>query len=267
MELHSVWKGFIQLSLITIPVKAVTAHETGREVQMHQLHKDCNQRINYQKVCKVHGEVHQQDIVRGYENAKDQYVIIRDEELSKLRSQNDHTLHIGGFVEADRIDPMYFGGQNYYLVPDGKIGQKPYALLRDSMAENGRFAMASIILTAREHLVVLRPHNKLIAMSVLYYQDQVKPETEIASGVEDIVPEPGEKDLTNTLVAATTIKNFDFGGYRDNYRENVLKLIELKVEGREIVESEKSEEPKIINLMEALKKSVELAVKDQKLTG
>jgi len=267
MEIHSSWKGFIQLSLVTIPVKAVTAHETGREVQMHQLHKDCNQRINYQKICKVHGEVHQDEIIHGYEYVKDQYVIINDEEISKLRSQNDHTVHISGFVEADKLDWLYFEGKNYYLIPDGKIGQKPYALLRESMVENNCHALANIVISTRDHLVMLKPHHKLIAMSVLFHHDQLKAENELESLVEDVELKPAEKELTRSLVNATSIKDFDIKNFKDDYRENILKLIELKVEGREIVETEKSEEPKIINLMEALKKSVEQAVQDQKLTG
>lgn len=264
MEIHASWKGFIQLSLVTIPIKAITAHDTEREVQMHQLHKDCNQRINYKKVCKVHGEVQQNDIVHGYEYTKDQYVIIQDEDLSKLRSQSDHAVHIKGFVSLDKLDWLFLEGKNYYLIPDGKIGQKPYALLRETMAENNLFALASIIISTRQHLVVLKPRKKLIAMAVLFHHDQLKSEHEYEFFIEDVELEPGERDLTRTLISASAIKDFDFKNYKDDYRESVLKLIELKIQGKDIVETKKSEEPKIINLMDALKKSVEQAVKEQK---
>jgi DNA end-binding protein Ku len=261
MEPHSSWKGFIQFSLVTIPVKAITAHETEREVSLHQLHKDCNQRINYKKICKVHGEVKQSDIVRGYEYGKDQYVIIEDEEISKLRSQSDHAVHINGFVSADKLELLYLEGKNYYLIPDGKIGQKPYALLRDTMAEADNIALANIIISSRQHLVVLKPYKKLISMEVLYYHDQIKAENEIEKYVEDVELESNEKELTRTLLRATELKEFDIKEYRDDYREKILKLIDLKAQGKEIVEAEKSEEPVIINLMEALKKSVEMTVK------
>jgi DNA end-binding protein Ku len=267
MEIHSSWKGFVQLSLVTIPVKIITAHESGREVQMHQLHKDCNQRINYQKICKVHGEVHQNEIIHGYEYAKDSYVIIDDAEIAKLRSQNDHTLHISGFVPSDSIDWLYYEGAHYYLVPDGKIGQKPYALLRESMVDNNCFAIARIILSTRDHLVMLRPHHKLIAMSVLYHEDQLKAESELATLVEDVALAPEEKNLTQALVGATSIKQFDMAGFKDEYRENILKLIDLKIAGKEVVASQKNEEPAILDLMEALKKSVEQAAKEQSLTA
>jgi len=263
MPLHSSWKGFIQLSLVTIPVKAFTAHDTGREVSLHQLHRDCNQRIKYHKICPEHGELDQSQIIHGYEYTKEQYVIIQDEEISKLRSQNDHAVRIYGFVDTLSLDYLFLEGQNYFLLPDGDVGQKPYALFRDSMKENNIFGLANIIITNREHLVALRPHNKLIAMSMLYHRDQVKEEPEFESYVKDVVPEQAEKELTKTLISATTIKNFDISAYRDNYRENILKLIELKVEGKEVVEVDKTEEPKIINLMDALKKSVEEAVKKQ----
>ncbi|OHD68902.1 MAG: Ku protein [Spirochaetes bacterium RBG_16_49_21] len=267
MELHSSWKGFIQFSLVTIPVKAITVHETEREVALHQLHKDCNQRINYKKSCKVHGEVKQSDIIRGYEYGKEQYVIIEDDEISKLRSQSDHAVHINGFVSADKLEWLYREGKNYYLIPDGKIGQKPYALLRDTMTEAGSIALANIIISSKEHLVVLQPYKKLIAMAELYYHDQVKEENEFEKYVEDVEIEPNEKELTRTLIRATEIKEFDIKDYKDGYREKILKLIDIKVQGKEIVAAEKSEEPVIINLMEALKKSVEMTVKQQKHAG
>jgi|SRR3990172_1501512 DNA end-binding protein Ku len=267
MELHSSWKGFIQLSLVTIPVKAITVHETEREVPLHQLHKDCNQRINYKKICKVHGEVKQSDIIHGFEYVKDQYVVIEDNEISKLRSQSDHAVHINGFAGADKLEWLYLEGKNYYLIPDGKIGQKPYALLRDSLAEKNSIALANIIISSKEHLVVLRPYKKLIAMSELYYHDQVKEENEFEKYVEDVELEPNEKELTRTLINATEIKEFDIKDYKDDYREKILKLIDIKVQGKEVVAAEKSEEPVIINLMDALKKSVELTVKQQKIAG
>ncbi len=267
MEIHSSWKGFVQLSLVTIPVKAVTAHETEREVPMHQLHKDCNLRINYQKICKVHGEVRQNEIVHGYEYAKDNYVLVSDDEIGKLRTQNDHAVHISGFVRDDSLDWLYFEGKNYFLLPDGKIGQKPYALLRESMKENNCYAIAKIVLSTKDHLVALKPHGKLIAMSVLYHKDQIKSEEELSSLVEDVELAQDEMTLTRTLVGATAIADFDIGNYKDEYRENILKLIELKISGKEVVESEKSEEPKIVDLMEALKKSVEQAVQEAKRAG
>ncbi len=261
---HSSWKGFIQLSLVTIPVKAFTVHETEREVSLHQLHKDCNQRIKYQKVCPEHGELKPQDIIRGYEYTKDQYVVIEDEEIAKLRSENDHAVRIYGFVDAQSLDDLFLDGGNHFLLPDGDVGQKPYALFRDSMKENGEYALALVILTNREHLVVLRPRNKLIAMSSLYYRDQVKEEKEFEEYVKDVESAPGERELTKTLLAATTLKDFNLGSYKDDYRENILKLVDLKVEGKEIVAAEKPEEPKIVNLLDALKKSVEEAVNRQK---
>lgn len=267
MEPHISWKGFIQLSLVTIPVKAITAHETEREVQMHQLHRDCNQRINYKKTCSVHGEVKQADIVRGYEFVKDRYVIIQDEEISKLRKQSDHAVHVNGFISAERLEWIYLEGKNYYLIPDGKIGQKPYALFRDAMAESDRSALATIIISSRQHLVVLRPRNKLIAMAVLYYHDQVRTGDQLEQYVDDVGLEPGEKELTRTLLGATEITDFDIGNYQDDYREQILTLIDLKMKGKEIVAAEKSEEPVIANLMEALKRSVEMTVEQRKKAG
>lgn len=264
---HTSWKGFIQLSLVTIPVRMITAHETEHDIQLHQLHRDCNQRINYKKTCRVHGDVKQSDIVRGYEFQKDRYVVIEDEEIAKLRSQSDHALRIHGFIGADRLEWLYLDGRNYYLVPDGAIGQKPYALLRDAMMEAGSVALATVIISSRQHLVLLKPRARLITMALLHYHDEIRGEGEFEKYVEDVSLEAGEKELTRTLVKATEIGDFDINDYKDDYREKVQQLIDLKVQGKEVVAAQKSEEPVIVNLMEALKKSVAMTVEQQKRAG
>ena len=132
------WKGFIKLSLVSVPVKAFTANDPGAQIRLNQLHCDCNSRIAYKKVCPVHGEVGNDQIARGYEHAKGQYVVIEDEELGKLRTKSDHSVNIEGFVAPDALDPVYHAGRTYYLLPDGAVGQKPYRLLvRGMQGERG----------------------------------------------------------------------------------------------------------------------------------
>ena len=135
MPPRAMFKGFIQLSLVSVPVKGFTAHATGSEIRLNQLHRECHSRIKYQKTCPTHGEVKNDDIVSGYEYAKDQYVIINPDEIQKMRKQSEKMIDITGFIEADQIEPIYFSGRTYYFVPDGPAGQKPYQLLRDAMAE------------------------------------------------------------------------------------------------------------------------------------
>ena len=144
------WKGFLKLSLVSVSVKAFTAHDTSQEVRLNQLHKECNSRIKYQKVCPEHGEVNADQIVSGYEYAKSQYVVIDPDELAKLRSQSDQTVKIDGFVPVEKVDPIYYSGKNYYLTPDGSGGSKAYGLLHKGMVDAGVHAIGHVVLSRRE---------------------------------------------------------------------------------------------------------------------
>jgi DNA end-binding protein Ku len=247
------------LSLVSVPVRGFTAAVSGREIRFNQLHKDCNQRIKYQKVCPEHGEVTQEDIVSGYEYTKDQYVLVDPEEVQKLRKESDKTVDIKGFIKADSIDPNYFSGRAYFFQPDGPAGQKPYQLLRDAMEREGLYAIASAVLSNRDQMVVIRPVERTLAMNVLTFAEKVRKAADFEDEVKDTKTTKEEEALTKTLIDASLLKEFDFSAYRDNYVDQMTKLIEAKVEGEEIVAAPEPEEPKIINLMEALKQSVESA--------
>jgi DNA end-binding protein Ku len=250
------WKGFLKLSLISVPVKAFTANETSGEVHLNQLHKDCNSRVKYQKVCPEHGELKSEAIVSGYEHAKGQYVVVDPDELDKLRTKTDHAVSIDGFVPADAVDGMYFAGKAHYLMPDGVAGARPYALLRDGMKENGVCAIAQVVMAGREQLVLVRPKGKLLVMTGLHYPARVRKAKDFEGEIEDIAFKKDEVALTNTLIAASKLESFDLDTYHDQYVTKLKKLIELKVDGKEIVQAPDREEPKILNLMDALKKSV-----------
>src|SRR5262249_45227119 len=150
---RSSWKGFLKLSLVSVPVKAFTATTTsGSEIRLNQLHAECHSRIKYQKVCPLHGEVSNDEIVSGYEYAKGQYVVIDTAELDKLRTEDDKAIKIDAVLEADTLDPIYSDGKTYYLVPDGPVAQRPYAVVRQAMAEEKRVALAQVVLHGREQL-------------------------------------------------------------------------------------------------------------------
>jgi DNA end-binding protein Ku len=253
------WKGFLRLSLISVPVKAFTANNPGEEIHLNQLHKDCNSRVRYQKVCPEHGELSQEQIVKGYEYQKDRYVVIDPEELDKLRTRTDHSVNIGGFVSEDAVDPVYLAGKAHYLLPDGVAGERPYALLRKGMADNGVCAIAQVVMSGREQLVLVRPMGRLLVMTGLNYKQQVKEAEEFDRELPEIEPAAEEMQLTNTLIGATKIAEFDLGKYEDRYLEKLRKLIQMKVDGQEVVQAPDHEEPRILNLMEALKQSVAAA--------
>ncbi len=256
MAARSSWKGFLKLSLVSVPVKAYTATATASEVPLHQLHAKTHTRIQYRKVAPGVGEVAGDEIVKGYEYAKGQYVVIDDEELDKLRTESDKSVRIDGFIKPGQLDGIYYGGRTYYLTPDGAVGQKPYALLVQGMLANGVCAVAEVVIAQREQVVLLRPVDGLLAMTVLNRHDQVKQASAFQDEIQDGATTEAEVALTNTLINASMIKEFDFARYRDTYKDKLTKLIQLKVEGQEIVQVRDPEEPKIINLMEALKRSV-----------
>jgi len=256
MAPRSTWKGFLKLSLVSVPVKAYTASATAAEVRLNQLHKDCHNRIKYKKTCPEHGEVGNDEIVSGYEYAKGQYVVIDPEEIDKLRTKSDRAVTIDGFVGPDEIDPIYHAGKTYYLLPDGAVGQKPYALLHRGMADQNVCAIARVVIAGKEQLVELRVLDKLIAMTVLSHKNRIKSADSFTDELVDAEIGAEEMKLANTLIEASKIEDFELDKYKDEYTEKLTKLIQLKVEGEEVVQVPDVEEPKIINIMEALKKSV-----------
>ncbi len=257
MAARSSWKGYLRLSLVSGPVKAYTATTTGGgEIHLNQIHADCHSRIKYQKTCPQHGEISNDAIVSGYEFAKGQFVVIDPEELDKLRSESDKAIQIDSFIAPDTLDPIYFNGKTYYLVPDGPVGQKPYVLLHEGMMNSKRYAIAQVVLHGKEQVVLLRPIGKLIAMTMLSYDNQIVKPASFEPEVPDQETAPAELELVKTLIKAQTPKTFDYSKFKDVYTDKLTKLIEAKVAGKEIVTPPAQEEAQVINLMEALKQSV-----------
>jgi DNA end-binding protein Ku len=268
MAARSSWKGFLKLSLVSLPVKAYTAMASGGgEIRLNQLHAECHSRIQYRKTCPLHGEVRNEEIVSGYEYSKGQYVIVDPEELSKLRTEDEKAIKVSAFISPDALDPMYQSGRTYYLVPDGPVGQRPYAVLHQAMSQENRHAVAQVVLHGREQTVLLRPVDRLLAMSVLSYDAQVAKPSAFEEEVPEVEPSADELKLAKTLINITTPKKFDFSSYKDTYTEKLSKLIEAKIAGEEIVAPPVHEQPQILNLMEALKASVATAQQEEPAAG
>lgn len=258
MAARSSWKGYLKLSLVSVPVKAYTATSSSSSpISLNQLHDKCHSRIKYQKVCPVHGEVSADEIVSGYEYSKGQYVVIDPAELDKLRSESDKSINVNAFVHADTIDPIYLSGRTYYLVPDGPVGQKAYNLIRHGMAEEGLHAVAQIVLSNKEQVVLLRPLEGVIAMAVLEYKSQVKEPSSVEDEIIETELSKPELELTKQLINSMVVEDFDLGEFRDTYTEKLTELIEAKVAGKELVSPPATQEPGVINLMDALKQSVQ----------
>lgn len=257
MALHSSWKGYLKISLVSIPLKAYTASSSStRPITLNQLHAECKSRIQYKKSCPIHGEVPNDEIVSGYEFAKGQYAIIDTDEIEKLRTEGDKSINLATFVPDDTVDPLYLSGQTYYLVPDGPVGQKPYALVQNCLREGRLNGIGTVLISGKEKLVRLRAADRLLAMDVLQYETQVKKPESFTDELVDTGSTPEEVKLTESLVEAMTTDAFDPTAYKDEYTEKLTQLIEAKVEGKELVSPAASQQPQIINLMEALKESV-----------
>lgn len=257
MAARSSWKGYIKLSLVSVPVKAYTSTTTTTTIHLNQLHATCHRRIRYKKVCPEHGEVATHEIVSGYEYAKDQYAVIDTAELEKLRTESDKSINIDQFIQEDELDSRYQTGTCYFLLPDGPVGQQAYALIRDVMVEARLQAIAQVVISNKEQLVMLRPIDNLLGMFVLRYAAEVKPTSAFTDELADIRPSAQELKLTKMLMDGLTEKKFDIGRYTDTYMERLTELIQAKVEGKELVTPEPTHEPRVINLMDALKASLE----------
>jgi DNA end-binding protein Ku len=254
------WKGFLNLSLVSVPVKAYSSSNSGSQLRLNQLHAECNSRIKQKLTCPVCGDIERSEIVKGYEYAKDQYVVVDLDELEKLRAEDDgKAIKIDTFVQPDAVDPIQFSETNYFLLPDGAAGQKPFALLHRALVEKDLHCVANVVLHSKEQLVLIRPMDELLCMTTLKYAHQVKATSSFDDERVETVVADAEYALAATLIDETTSDDFDLSQYKDQYTEKLTQLIEAKVSGQEVVEAPSLETPNVINLMDALKASVEKA--------
>ena len=263
MASRSVWSGFIRFNLVTVPVKAYTSATTGGgEISLNQLHKGCNSRIQYKKTCPVHGEVKQDEIVSGYEFDKNRYVVIDPEEIDKMRTPADKSINVQAFVSPDQFDSRYINGKHYILVPDGPVGQRSYALLHKAMQETEKYAFAQVVMQGKEQIVLLRPTEiHLLVMSMLSYEHEVKGMTEFEGDAPKAEVAPAEMGIAKSLIEAMSPEEFDFSQYRNSYTDKLTALIEAKMQGKDVVAAPQEDAPQVINLMEALQKSLTAAKK------
>jgi DNA end-binding protein Ku len=257
MSARSCWKGLVKLSLVAVPVKAYPAATSGGgDVHLHQLHADCHHRIQYKKVCPEHGEIGSPAIVSGYEHTQGQFVVVDTDELDHLRTPADHAITIDRFIAPEALDLVYASGRSYYLVPDGPVGQKAYAVLHRAMVAENRYGVAQVVLHRREQLVLVRPLDRLLALTVLHYDAQIAKPAVFSDEVagSDVAPE--ELKLAQTLVAAASVAELDYGRYLDVYTAKLTQLIEAKVAGKQLVAPPTPQAPDVFNLLDALRQSV-----------
>ncbi len=257
---RSMWRGAIQFGLVTIPVRLYLATES-RGISFNMLHESCLNRIQMKVFCAHHDEVISRgDTVKGYEYAKEQYVVITDDDLASVPLKTVRSIEIEKFVPAtaQEDEPARFVKQAYYVEPEA-IGKKAYALLREVLDEQGLAAICKVVIKDREALAALHPNGSAMVLETLHWPDEIRSTDEIDLPGEDIEVKPAERAMAAQLIATMTGK-FDPAEYRDEYRAALEQVIEAKVEGREIVEHEApAAGGQLVDLMAMLEASVTAA--------
>jgi DNA end-binding protein Ku len=247
----SVWKGHLTFGLVSFPVRLFSAAR-GETVSFNLLHKDDNSRIKQVTYCLAEDKaVPRSDLVKGYEYEKDQYVVIEEEDIKKVAPKTAKVMEILEFVKADQVDPIYLES-SYYMAPD-EGGDKPYALLFQAIRESKYYAVAKLAMHNREHIVILRPGDKGVVLHTMFYNDEIRQVEEFRTDTS--VVNEKELALAKMLIEAL-IADFEPQKYKDTYRENLQRMIQAKLEGHKVVATPAPQIAPVIDIMEALKKSL-----------
>jgi DNA end-binding protein Ku len=260
------WKGVISFGMVSIPIRLYNATESSAKVSFRQLCPDHHSPITYKRWCaEGDHEVSFGEILKGYEVGKDRYVIINDTDLDNLPLATAHSIDITEFVPADDIEPGLFFKNAYYMEP-ADLGKKPYQLLRKALEATGRVAIAKIALRDREHLCALHSTGPGLLMNTLNWPDEIR-STEGLKGLDgDVKINPKELEMAKALIESLA-DTFDPSRYKDEYREAVMRVVQAKVDGEVIEAPAAPQTAKVMDLMEALRASVEAAKKARATRG
>ena len=256
MAPRAFWTGHIRLSLVNIPVRLYPASSAERSIAFHQIHEPSGKRIRYQKVAPGVGPVENEEITKGYEYEKGKYVLIDPKEIDELKLESKQTIELVRFVDEDAIDDRYFQTP-YYLMPDGDMADEGYVILRKALTETKKIGVGQFILRGHGNIVAIKPFEKGLLLEVLRHANEIRPADALFDDIPDVKVDKEALDLAKELVTRKAGK-FEPKQFKDEFTEAVRELIQAKLEDRapDIV----TEEPggaKVINIMDALKKSVQ----------
>jgi DNA end-binding protein Ku len=257
MAAHAIWSGAINFGLVTIPVKLFTAVRTN-DLRFNFLHKKDEGRIYNERHCSVCDEkVEYADLVRGYEYEKGHYVTITDDDLKAVRPEATQSVQIQEFVELDQINPMFFDTP-YYLEPEKK-GRHAYALLRDALIESKKVAIATVVIRSREHLAAVKPNGEALVLELMHFADELVAQGSFEFPALNEKVADAEKKVAKMLIDTMSVDQFDPEQFHDKYKEDVIAMIEARVNGEE-VEAPAVHKPaatNVVNLMDVLQRSLE----------
>lgn len=251
---RAIWSGVIGFGMVSIPVKLYTA-TSSKSISFHQLHAKCKTRIKEQRFCPTCEEVvDYDDIVKGYEYGKGNYVVIEEEDLESLPLPSKNIINVSAFVKEEEIDPIYFNG-SYYLEPD-KAAERPFALLMEALEEKEMCGIATLALRNKERLCALRRVGGTLMVEMLLYPDEIR--VDLNKEAPNVKVTKQELQMATTLIDLMA-QEFDPEQYKDHYKEALSEMIQAKLEGKEIVEAPEPKSTKVVDLMDALRASVENA--------
>jgi len=256
-QARAYWKGFLRLSLVSIPVEIYNAVESKSEISFRQIHKPSGRRISYEKVVPGVGKVENSDIVKGYEVDKDTYITLEPDEVDAVKLSSKKTIDIAQFVDVAEIDWRYFE-RPYYIVPGDDIAGEGYAVIREAMRKTGKAGIAQVTIAGREWLVAIAPLEDGLVMVLLRYADELRNAAEYFDEIPKSKPDKEMVDLAAELIGRKT-SAFDASKFEDHYATALKELIKDKLKGRRIVAYAEEERPKganVVDLMEALRRSV-----------
>jgi len=246
------WTGFLKLSLVTIAVRLYTATSEREKVRFHQIHEPTGERVRQQLVVPGHGPVERDEIVKGYEYEKGHYITVDPDDIKRLRLETTDTIDIVEFV--DDIDPIYFDTP-YYLVPDGSVAEEGYRVIREALRESNKVAVGRVVINGQERTVAIRPLGSGLLGNSVRYADEVRnPEDYFRAIAEDDVDED-QRAIMEQIIKRKT-REFDPGEFHDRYQVALRELIDEKLEGKLPPKQPERKPAQVINLMDALKRSL-----------
>jgi DNA end-binding protein Ku len=259
------WKGYLKISLVNIPVRVFPATDAAATISFNQLHRVCRTRIQQKRWCpSCETEVPNTDLVKGYEFEKGKYVVIDEEDIAKVRPESTRVINIVQFADASMIDPVYVE-RPYYLAPDGNVAAEAFAVMRDGMA--GKAAIGKVALYGREYLVAIQPRENGLVMYTLRHASEVRS----MGAIDELTTIPARIKPDEVKLARQVIGSFETGGelsqYKDDYQLELRRIIDAKVAGEEVVAPAEEAPPKVVNLMEALRQSLESVSSTKKRTA
>lgn len=257
MAPRSSWKGHLKLSLVSCPVRLYNATSRSEKVAFHLLHKDTHNRIQMKPNDPELGPVERSDLVKGFEYEKDQYVVFEQEDFDKVQIETSKAIVIEKFVDAQDVDPIYLDAP-YYLAPDGAVAEETFRVIQHAMRDKDKVALSRIVLANRERLIALSCRDKGFLMMTLRTADEVRDSADYFTDIQDEEPEQEMLDLAEKLIEQKSGK-FDPSEFRDRYHDAVVEMVKAKIKGQEPVLAKAPERGKVINLMDALRRSLDEA--------